>query len=188
MECLGCRIANRLEPGVQIVYEDQYVACVLDIAPFNDGHLLIMPKEHYLDVEEMDEATSTHIMRVSVTMSLLLKRAFRPDGITICQNGGVFNDLGHYHMHVIPRYEGDGFAWSEPKEGFLSGRPLNEVKEKLVRALEAPEPATAPESATLPESAKAPELAALPEPATAPESASATASELLSAPGEPPKE
>ncbi|WP_063848018.1 HIT family protein [Paenibacillus sp. FSL H7-0357] len=164
MECLGCRIANRLEPGVQIVYEDQYVACVLDIAPFNDGHLLIMPKEHYLDVEEMDEATSTHIMRVSVTMSQLLKRAFRPDGITICQNGGVFNDLGHYHMHVIPRYEGDGFAWSEPKEGFLSGRPLNEVKEKLVRALEAPEPATAPESA------------------------SATASELLSAPGEPPKE
>lgn len=164
MECLGCRIANRLEPEVQIVYEDQYVACVLDIAPFNDGHLLIMPKEHYLDVEEMDEATSTHIMRVSVTMSQLLKRAFRPDGITICQNGGVFNDLGHYHMHVIPRYEGDGFAWSEPKEDFLSGRPLSEVKEKLVRALEAPEPATAPESA------------------------SATASELLSAPGEPPKE
>lgn len=134
MECLGCRIVNQLEP-VNIVYEDSHVVCVLDIAPFNDGHLLILPKKHYVDVDEMDEVTMAAIMNASARLSKLLKKAFRPDGITFCQNGGVFNDLTHYHMHVIPRYIGDGFSWSEPKDEFKTGRALVEVKSMLVEEL-----------------------------------------------------
>lgn len=135
MECLGCRIANGIEPDVQVVYEDNLVACVLDIAPFNHGHLLILPKVHYLDVEEVEEGTLMTIMNTSAAMSQLLKRVFQPDGITICQNGGDFNDLRHYHMHVIPRYKGDGFAWSEPKAGFQTQRTLPEIKELLLSNL-----------------------------------------------------
>ncbi len=51
MGCLGCRMANQHEP-VHIVYENEYVSCVLDIAPFNEGHTLVLPKKH---VEELDE-------------------------------------------------------------------------------------------------------------------------------------
>ncbi|MEF2247199.1 HIT family protein [Paenibacillus sp. IITD108] len=136
MECLGCRIVNALEPEVNIVYESQYLVCVLDIAPFNDGHMLIMPKEHYLDVEEIDETTLFEIMKVSTKMSKLLKKVFKPDGITICQNGGIFNDLTHYHMHLIPRYIGDGFSWSEPKDEFKTDKTLGEIKSILTEAIQ----------------------------------------------------
>lgn len=44
MDCLGCRIANGIEANVNVVYENEFVTCVLDIAPFNEGHLLILPK------------------------------------------------------------------------------------------------------------------------------------------------
>jgi diadenosine tetraphosphate (Ap4A) HIT family hydrolase len=136
MACLGCRIANGAEPGVQVVYEDELVACVLDIAPFNEGHLLILPKAHALDVEELEPAAARAVMDASRKLSVVLKRVFRPDGITICQNGGTFNDLGHYHMHLIPRYEGDGFSWSEPARPHDAGRRLAETREKIVRAMD----------------------------------------------------
>lgn len=44
MDCLGCRISNGMEPNVNIIFENELIACVLDIAPFNEGHTLILPK------------------------------------------------------------------------------------------------------------------------------------------------
>lgn len=131
-----CRIAKKIEPEVNIIYENKYVVCVLDIAPFNDGHILILPKKHYLDVEEIDELTLSAIMKASAKMSVLLKKAFKPEGITFCQNGGTFNDLKHYHLHVIPRFIGDGFSWSAPKEEFKTERTLKDVKTILIKELE----------------------------------------------------
>jgi len=63
------------------------------------------------------------------------RKLFRPDGITVCQNGGKFNDLGHYHMHLIPRYEGDGFSWGEAARPHDAGRRLSETREKIVKAI-----------------------------------------------------
>ncbi|QHW31811.1 HIT family protein [Paenibacillus rhizovicinus] len=136
MDCLGCRIANGLEPNVNVVYENERLTCVLDIAPFNEGHLLILPKMHVLDVEDTDAETAYAIIDASKMLSALLKQTFRPDGITVCQNGGIFNDLGHYHMHLIPRYTGDGFAWSEPLQPHGAERRLAETRERLVAALQ----------------------------------------------------
>ncbi|MDQ0112692.1 HIT family protein [Paenibacillus harenae] len=135
MECLGCRIANGTEPDVNVVYENEFVACVLDIAPFNEGHALILPKRHYLDAEDLDTDTAYAVMDASRRISVALKNAFRPDGITICQNGGAFNDLAHYHMHLIPRYIGDGFSWSEPLRAHGAEKRLAQTKAKLVHAL-----------------------------------------------------
>lgn len=52
MECLGCRIANGIEPNLIIVFENEHITCVLDIAPFHEGHTLILPKKHYWDVDD----------------------------------------------------------------------------------------------------------------------------------------
>ncbi|GIP40502.1 HIT family protein [Paenibacillus sp. J31TS4] len=135
MECLGCRIANGMEPNLNLVFENERIACVLDIAPFNEGHILILPKNHYGDVEEMESQTAYAIMDASQKLSIVLKKLFSPDGITICQNGGKFNDLTHYHMHLIPRYEGDGFAWSEPLHPHGAEKRLSQTKEKILKAL-----------------------------------------------------
>lgn len=135
MDCLGCRIANGIEPHVNLVYENEHVSCVLDIAPFNEGHVLILPKQHYLDIEEIDSDTAYAIMDASKKLSITLKEVFHPDGITICQNGGVFNDLTHYHMHLIPRYKGDGFTWSEPLQPHGAEKHLQETRDRILQVL-----------------------------------------------------
>ncbi|WP_282940254.1 HIT family protein [Paenibacillus sp. RC67] len=135
MDCLGCRIANGREPNVNVVYENEHITCVLDIAPFNEGHTLILPKKHVLDVEEMGLEVAHRIMEASMKLSSILKQVFHPDGITICQNGGVFNDLTHYHMHLIPRYKGDGFSWSEPLVLYGAEERLGETQRKMTVAL-----------------------------------------------------
>jgi histidine triad (HIT) family protein len=129
-ECLGCRLSNQLEP-VNIIYENEYVCCFLDIQPFNEGHTLILPKQHHLDVEELDIETANAIMRASMIISRAIKKLYNPDGITICQNGGKFNDLSHYHMHVIPRYEEQPFYIEEQKDTTIERSNFSETKAKL---------------------------------------------------------
>ncbi|KGM44665.1 HIT family protein [Neobacillus niacini] len=109
MECLGCKLATKNLP-VHVVFEDEYVCCFLDHEPFNEGHILILPKKHVYDAEELDENTMVSIMKASILLSKAIKKLCNPDGITICQNGGIFNELTHYHMHVVPRYKDQSFA------------------------------------------------------------------------------
>ncbi|MBP1990568.1 HIT family protein [Paenibacillus eucommiae] len=80
IDCLGCRIAHQLE-AAHLIYEDEHVACVLDIQPFNSGHTLILPKQHYLDLEEIDEETLSAIFKASVLLSKALKSALNPMGL-----------------------------------------------------------------------------------------------------------
>lgn len=86
LECLGCRIANGLEPNLNIIYENERITCVLDIAPFNEGQTLILPKN--LDVNEIDQETAYSIMDASKIISSVLKSVYMPDGIRISQDGG----------------------------------------------------------------------------------------------------
>ncbi|TXK85770.1 HIT family protein [Paenibacillus sp. N3.4] len=133
-DCLGCRLANKLET-VQIIYEDDLIICFLDIAPLNEGHTLILPKKHYRDVDDLGIEVATAIMVAAAKISRALKISFSPDGISIIQNGGQFNDLGHYHMHVFPRYIDDGFAWMEPEDVTEAKDRLGETKERLANVL-----------------------------------------------------
>jgi diadenosine tetraphosphate (Ap4A) HIT family hydrolase len=108
---LFCKIIKKEEPA-HIVYEDDLVCCFLDIEPINNGHILIVPKKHYLDIDEMDEEILIRISKISKCITKIIKDTFNPDGYTIMQNGGFFNEIGHYHMHVFPRYIKDEFNWS----------------------------------------------------------------------------
>jgi histidine triad (HIT) family protein len=134
MKCLGCQLANKLIES-HIVYENDLVTSILDIAPLNEGHILILPKEHYHDIDDLDEITANEIMKTSAMIARLLKVQFQPDGITVIQNGGKFNDLTHYHMHVFPRYDSDGFAWVEPSDTTNAKGRLNDTREKLLKSV-----------------------------------------------------
>jgi len=132
MNCFGCHLANRLVE-TNIVYEDDLVTCILDIDPINDGHTLILPKTHFKELEEIDEPTMRSIMNASVIISRALKGIYKSDGISIIQNGGIFNDLAHYHMHVFPRYKDDGFGWTEPIN--KSNNDLKLIKTRIIEEL-----------------------------------------------------
>lgn len=109
MSCLFCN-REKLKPTV--VYEDETVLAFMDIDPINEGHILLIPKEHYVDLDEIPDEILTHLMFVSKKIVAALKKLYAPDGYSIMQNGGEFNDVGHYHLHIFPRYKGDGFGWT----------------------------------------------------------------------------
>ncbi|MGE7185527.1 HIT family protein [Peribacillus sp. NPDC006672] len=135
IECLGCRLANKKEP-IYLVYEDDFVCCFLDHEPFNDGHVLILPKRHFKDVDELDIYTANAIMKTSILITRSLKKLFKPDGITICQNGGVFNELSHYHMHVVPRYKNQSFAEFYLEQPFDKKDEKNKLLETKIKLIE----------------------------------------------------
>ena len=137
MECIGCKLANKMEP-VHVVFEDEYICCFLDHEPFNEGHVLILPKKHIHDADELDKETANSIMNASILISKAIKSLFKPDGITICQNGGIFNEITHYHMHVVPRYKNQSFAtfYLEEEPVIIEDNArLIETKEKLINAI-----------------------------------------------------
>ncbi|OAT82579.1 HIT family hydrolase [Bacillus sp. MKU004] len=108
-DCLGCRLANK-EEKVFTVYEDSFLSCILDHDPFNPGHVLILPKEHFEEGVDFDMKMNIAVMKAVQLISKTIEEIYHPDGITICQNGGIFSELKHYHMHVVPRYKGQNFA------------------------------------------------------------------------------
>lgn len=129
-DCLGCKLANK-NSEVYIVYEDDFVCCILDHDPVNEGHTLILPKTHVVEIEDLDSETLLAITKASVFITKSLKKLYRPDGISICQNGGQFNDLSHYHMHVIPRYLNQPFYVEEATKNVHIKDELKKTQKRL---------------------------------------------------------
>lgn len=133
MNCIFCQIASG-EADANIIYRDEQLTCFLDYDPINEGHVLIVPNRHYLDADEIPDETLAAIMLLAKRIVRAIKERYSPDGYSIMQNGGLFNDVGHYHLHVFPRYKGDGFGWTIG-DGKHKASPevANVLKEMLVQ-------------------------------------------------------
>lgn len=127
--CLFCDIVAKKEPGY-IVYENDLVCCFLDRYPINQGHVLVVPKRHYQEFSEVDAESLTEIIHAAQKIARSLEQVFDTNGMTILQNNGIFKDVDHYHMHVFPRFEGDGFSWIEPSTE-VNKQDFESVCEKL---------------------------------------------------------
>ena len=104
MDCIFCKINDLIMPSYTI-YEDDVVRVILDIHPDECGHCLIIPKKHYVDIEDIDLNTLNHIMMVYKKMYLHIKDKLHFDGLTISQNNGCVEDVKHFHLHLIPKYD-----------------------------------------------------------------------------------
>lgn len=114
-ECLFCNLANGKIPTYSI-YQNDLVNCFLDIDPIADGHILVVPKQHLLEIDSFDVLIANHIMQAAILVTKAIKHAYHPDGVSMMQNGGYFNEVNHYHLHVFPRYRNDGFSWIYPDD------------------------------------------------------------------------
>ena len=106
MDCIFCKINNKEIPSYT-VYEDEIVRVMMDINPVTNGHMLIIPKSHYTNLEDIPLETLTHIQNIAKDMFKLLKEKLNIDGLTLCQNNEYGQEVKHYHLHLIPRYKGD---------------------------------------------------------------------------------
>lgn len=103
MDCLFCKIIKNEIPSYTI-YEDEIVKAFLDINPDSNGHLLIIPKKHTLDLDTIDMDTLNHILMVAKKLKKVLEEKLNIDGLTLIQNSGDVQEVKHYHLHLKPFY------------------------------------------------------------------------------------
>ena len=105
-DCIFCKIIRGEIPSYTL-YEDDIVKVFMDINPVSEGHCMIVPKKHTENIETIDYETLTHIEKISKEIYKLLKNKLSCNGLTRLQNNGYGQDVKHYHLHLIPRYEDD---------------------------------------------------------------------------------
>lgn len=116
--CIFCKIANGEIPSTTL-YEDEDFRVILDLGPATRGHALLLPKNHFANLFELDDETAQKAILVAKKMACKMKAALGADGFNLVQNNGeaAGQTVFHFHMHLIPRYENDnaGILW-EPGE------------------------------------------------------------------------
>ena len=134
--CIFCEIvARRAEASV--VYEDETVVVFMDLNPVTPGHLLVVPCEHAVGLEDLDGATSAHVWSVGHDMARALRRSsIGCEGINVllCDGEVAFQTVFHFHLHVIPRYAGDGWilkAESPERERSLLDSDAQAIKDAI---------------------------------------------------------
>ena len=103
-DCIFCKIISGDIPCMK-VYEDDIVLAYLDINPDSDGHTLIIPKEHYKDLNDIPDKTLLHIYKTSKKIMKILEEKLGSTGFSLLQNNGSVQEVKHYHLHIKPYYE-----------------------------------------------------------------------------------
>jgi histidine triad (HIT) family protein len=116
--CIFCKIANGEIPAATI-YEDESFKVILDLGPASKGHALILPKDHFANIYELDEETTAKAFTIAKKMAEKMTEALGCDGFNIVQNNGTVagQTVFHFHIHLIPRYKNDNvkLAWEPGK-------------------------------------------------------------------------
>ena len=104
--CIFCKLANGEIP-TNTVYEDEDFRVILDASPATKGHSLILPKEHYANLYEIDEEVAAKAMKLAKKLAVHMKETLYCDGVNILQNNEetAGQTVFHFHMHVVPRYK-----------------------------------------------------------------------------------
>lgn len=128
MKCDFCEILKNNEYEI---YQDKLITVLLDYDPISKGHILILPNDHYLDLDEMPIELVTHIFKFAKSYVSILKEKFNPKGYSMMQNGGAFNEINHFHLHVFPRFSKEEFAWTYAEEVESGATNFSKIKEIL---------------------------------------------------------
>jgi len=108
MECVFCSIVNEDIPTYK-VYEDEHVVAILDISQATKGHTLVIAKDHYKNLYDIDEELAGNIFRKVPKIANAIKEAFHPIGLNVLVNTEKpLQTVFHFHLHIIPRYHMDG--------------------------------------------------------------------------------
>ena len=128
-DCIFCKIAKGEIPSATL-YEDEEFRVILDQGPATKGHALILPKAHYQNLYELPDELAGRAMILAKKIITEMKDVLDCDGYNVVQNNGsaAGQTVFHFHMHLIPRKEGDKarISWTpgtltpEDKEEILS--------------------------------------------------------------------
>ena len=111
--CVFCKIAKGEIPSYK-VYEDDKFLAFLDLSQTTKGHTLLIPKNHFENFLELDDFSCNNILAIAKKVAIKIKNATNAKGFNILNNCGELagQTVMHFHIHIIPRYDNDGFSIS----------------------------------------------------------------------------
>lgn len=139
--CIFCRIAAGELPA-SIVYEDEHTLAFLDIQPVTPGHVLVVPKHHVASFADLPQDDAAHLIHVTQIVDRALKQSDLPcEGVNLFLADGkaAGQDVAHVHMHVFPRFPGDGFTlgniqdWRQQANREVLNENAAKIREALAR-------------------------------------------------------
>ena len=129
-DCIFCKLANGDIPA-STLYEDDRFRVILDAGPATKGHALILPKDHYANLFEIEEETLKDLIVLAKKLATVMKERLGCDGVNLVQNNGEVagQTVFHFHMHVIPRYAEDGqeIGWKVGELGSDAAAELTQL-------------------------------------------------------------
>lgn len=113
--CVFCDIVRGTSPA-SWVYQDDTVVAFMDHQPITQGHMLVMPREHAMLITEINETAAMRTFRVARKLAAVARHILGASGVNILVMDGeaAYQDVPHFHVHVIPRYPKDGFGLTFP--------------------------------------------------------------------------
>ncbi len=113
--CVFCRIVAKEIPAA-IVHEDEHTIAFMDAGQVNPGHVLVAAKGHAENLYELNDVQAGALLRTAARVARAIRAAFNPEGLSVYQANGkaAWQTVFHYHMHLLPRHEGDGMALTWP--------------------------------------------------------------------------
>lgn len=130
-DCIFCKLANGDIP-TNVVYEDDDFTVIMDASPATKGHSLILPKEHFSNIYELDDELAGKVFVLAKKLATEMTDKLQCDGFNIVQNNGetAGQTVFHFHMHLIPRYKGDN-----QKIGWNPTEPSKEEQKEILDKL-----------------------------------------------------
>jgi histidine triad (HIT) family protein len=111
-DCAFCKIANGVAPA-SVVFSDEKIVAFLDIQPVNPGHVLVIPRAHAKELSELESEVGGQMFKVAMIVAEGLRDSgLKCEGVNLFLADGeaAFQEVFHVHLHVIPRFGGDGFG------------------------------------------------------------------------------
>jgi len=114
-DCVFCRIVAGTIPSIR-VHEDELTLAFMDIGQVNPGHVLVALKAHAENLYAVNDTQAAALGRASARVARAIRDAFAPQGLSVYQANGkpAGQTVFHYHVHLLPRHEGDGMALTWP--------------------------------------------------------------------------
>jgi histidine triad (HIT) family protein len=114
-DCVFCQIVRGESPA-SIVYQDDAVIAFMDIQPITQGHMLVAPRGHAVLMKDVPDQVSARAFFVARKLASLVPATLGAGGVNLFVADGevAFQDVPHFHIHVIPRYPADGFGLQFP--------------------------------------------------------------------------
>lgn len=138
-ECIFCTALSKGDGDDSLLlYTATHNFVILNLFPYNNGHLMVVPKEHVSSPSASSSETRAEMMDLAAACETVLRKEYHPDGINLGMNLGRAAGAGiesHYHLHLVPRWAGDTNFMAVTAETRIIPEDLMQTRSRLRSAL-----------------------------------------------------